>query len=94
LTENRSATNANGNFLISPMQKVSITPGRPPIRKKSINEEYFHEKRRLEKELLEKNNQIEDMQYQIGEKEEKFKELGNLILKFKLCLLRNYKKIF
>jgi hypothetical protein len=34
------------------------------------------------------------MQYQIDEKDEKLKEQGNLILKFKSCLLRNYKKNF
>jgi hypothetical protein len=35
-----------------------------------------------------------DIQYQIGEKEKILKEQGNLILKFKFCLSRNYKKNF
>ena len=69
----RSAS-ASVNYLLSPMQKACLFSPRDKNKKKMDEFEFFNEKKKLEKEIQNKDMSIYDLQYEIKEKEQQIKE--------------------
>ena len=77
----RSAS-ANVSYLLSPMQKACLFSPRDKSKKKMDDFEFFNEKKKLEKEIQNKDMSIYDLQYEIKEKEQ---QIGEYRQKYEDC---------
>ena len=78
-----SSSSGGANYLLSPMGKVSIQSPREKHIRKRLEEDFFNERKKLEKELVNKDNLIYDLKYEITEHKVKLEEFSNQIENFK-----------
>ena len=62
-------------YLLSPMAKANLNSPRDKHLRKKVEEEFFLEKKRLEKEITNKDNLIYDLQFEIHDKKTKIDEI-------------------
>ena len=65
---------ASVNYLLSPMQKACLFSPRDQNKKKMDEFEFFNQKKKLEKEIQNRDMSIYDLQYEIKEKEQQINE--------------------
>ena len=71
------------SYLLSPMQKVSLQSPREKHMRKKMEEEFFNERKKFEKEIRNRENLIYDLKHEINEKNEQMEAIKSQIENFK-----------
>ena len=83
--KNTSSSMCGGgaSYLLSPMQKVSLQSPREKHMRKKMEEEFFNERKKFEKEIRNRENLIYDLKHEINEKNEQMEAIKSQIENFK-----------
>ena len=81
--KNSSMCGAGASYLLSPMQKISLQSPRDKHIRKKMEEEFFNERKKLEKEIRNRENLIYDLKQEINEKNAQMEEIKVQIENFK-----------
>ena len=67
------------SYVLSPVQKVGVQSPREKLLRKKMEEDFYAERKKFEKELANKDNLIYDLKYEISEHKSKLDECVNQI---------------
>ncbi len=79
----KSCGAAGASYLLSPMQKVSLHSPREKHMRKKMEEEFFNERKKMEKEIRNRENLIYDLKHEVNEKNTQMEEIKSQIENFK-----------
>jgi hypothetical protein len=71
------------SYLLSPMQKVSLHSPREKHMRKKMEEEFFNERKKMEKEIRNRENLIYDLKHEVNDKNAQMEDIKSQIENFK-----------